>query len=664
MRRSSACTVVLVVVCLLPTISRGQGQATGAGLAIGAMDTINNLQQRLENQWWVDAKVTNMAGDPIQGATVEVQPLNSVGEFRTFSTNLQGTFRTDYWLRVNVFKEFGVTLIVTKKGYLKAQATVFLTDPINTWIVPVTLREPGEDPRLLPQAKLISALTPRLKTLGVSDGLSAAEEKDYARGVQEFLDRKRPDLALLPFTKVIRHDASCVRCQTMLALADLASSDWDGAYRNLGLAGEKMQADSKLGRAEPLLALGVMETWRHQPKDAAGYLVEALKYAPRDPLALQELGRSQLLIENWESANDSLTQALSAGAGPEARLLRAEALLGDDQAAAAGRDLTRYLDGRDVKTMPFEVRQLWIQIENRKKIEADYAKVQGKGDAAIDRYLHHAPPELKGLVPASDQKQLASILSGVGDSVAAYFHDFPNTTSLEVIHQEKLGKKQKVGETLDRKFRYLCFIPSKAWGPGFDEYRVGLTAADSSSQSLEEGYMLTSGFASASLLFHPVYQPQSLFRYLGRQKVKGRNTYVLAFAQQPGKARIYGRFKFRDHTMATYSQGVAWIDPETYEITRLRTDLLMPLSEVRLERATTEIAYGPVSFKAIGRELLLPQQVTVTVDWNGRHLQNEHQYSEFKLFNVDATEKRLGRPGPAPVGTPAASGAPNVPPTQ
>ena len=82
----------------------GQGQATGAGLAIGAMDTINNLQQRLENQWWVDAKVTNMAGDPIQGATVEVQPLNSVGEFRTFSTNLQGTFRTDYWLRVDVSK--------------------------------------------------------------------------------------------------------------------------------------------------------------------------------------------------------------------------------------------------------------------------------------------------------------------------------------------------------------------------------------------------------------------------------------------------------------------------------------------------------------------------------------------------------------------------------
>jgi hypothetical protein len=27
------------------------------------------------------------------------------------------------------------------------------------------------------------------------------------------------------------------------------------------------------------------------------------------------------------------------------------------------------------------------------------------------------------------------------------------------------------------------------------------------------------------------------------------------------------------------------------------------------------------------------------VDWNGKHLRNEHRYSEFKLFNVEATDK-------------------------
>jgi hypothetical protein len=151
--------------------------------------------------------------------------------------------------------------------------------------------------------------------------------------------------------------------------------------------------------------------------------------------------------------------------------------------------------------------------------------------------------------------------------------------------------------------------------------------------------MLTSGFASASLLFHPIYQPQAAFRYLGRQKVNGRDTHVIAFAQQPGKARFCGTFKIDGTDRTTFSQGLAWVDSESYEITRLRTDLLVPLSEVNLERETTEIALGEVHFKGIAEGFWLPQQVTVTVDWNGRHLRNEHHYSEFKLFHVEATEK-------------------------
>ena len=613
-------------------------QATAPG-TVAIMDTMNR-DRSLKNHWWVSGKVTTIEGDPIQGAAVEVEPLNAAGEFRSFSTTLQGLFQTDYWLQVDIFKEFDVTLTVSKKGFRKAQETVALTDPSQAWIIPITLRAPVEDPRLLAQADLIARLTPRLKALGASDKLSAAEEKDYARGVEEFLSRKRPDLALAPLTKVTRQDPSCVQCRAMLALAELDSSDWDGAYRNLMLAGQTMRDDTSLGRPEPLIALGVMETWRRHPSEAAGVFLEALKYAPQNPLALQELGRSQVLTQNWEAAEQSFSKALAAGAGPEARLLLAEALLGGDHTQAASTALTRYLAGREVRTMPFEVRQLWVQIENRKKLEAAYIKGQPKGEAAIDHYLRRPPPDLKGLEPAADQAPLASILSGVGKSVAEFFKDFPNTVSLEEIHQEKLGRKQKGGETLERKFRYLCATPAKAWGPGFDEFREELPGAQTSAQALEAGFMLTSGFASASLVFHPLYQAQADFRYLGRQKIDGRNTNVIAFAQEPGKARLHGAFKFRDLALPTFTQGLAWIDSATYEIVRLRTDLLAPLAEVKLERQTTEIAFAKVEFKSIGREFELPQQVTVNVDWNGKHLQNEHRYSDFRLFNVEAVEKR------------------------
>jgi hypothetical protein len=84
---------------------------------------------------------------------------------------------------------------------------------------------------------------------------------------------------------------------------------------------------------------------------------------------------------------------------------------------------------------------------------------------------------------------------------------------------------------------------------------------------------------------------------------------------------------------------LAWIDSETYQITRLRSDLLKPVQELNLQRETTEIAYGEVHFKDKAAVFWVPQQVTVTVDWSSKHLRNEHRYSDFKLFHVDANER-------------------------
>jgi len=401
--------VLLAAVCLSPAQLIAQSTGTLPSAGMSTLD-INRIMQ---NHWVLAGKVTTLRGDPIRGANVVVEPLNASGGFRNLTTDLQGGFQTEYWLNVETVKEFSVTLTVTKKGFLKAQETIDLGDPSKAWIFPVTLREPEEDPSLLSQADLISRVAPRLKKLGASEGLSTAEEKDYGRGVEEFLDRKRPDRALPHFTKVTRHDPSCLECVTMLALAQLDSGDWDGSYRNLTQVYNKILADPRVGRPEPALALGVLESWRREPRIAAGCFVEALKYAPQDPLALQELGRSQLLIQNWGAADQYLSKAIAAGAGPEVRLLRVEALLGGDQFQAASTEMTRYLDGRDVKKMPFQVRQLWLQIQDRMKVEAAYVKAKPKGDAAID-YLHRPPPDLKGLEPATDQGQLDSILNAVG----------------------------------------------------------------------------------------------------------------------------------------------------------------------------------------------------------------------------------------------------------
>jgi hypothetical protein len=481
-----------------------------------------------------------------------------------------------------------------------------------------------------------------LKSLGAADGLSAAGEKDYAHGVSEFLDRKRADHALPHFIKVTRRDPACVECFVMLGLAELEAGDWDGARRDVGEAVNKTLADRPRGRPEPLLLYGVMESWRHEPKNASGFFFEALKLAPQDTLALQEIGRAQLALENWGSAVEYLKRGMAAGAGPEVQLLLVEALLRGGEFDAASQEMTRYLNGRDVKTMPLPVRQLWAGIAEKKKIEAAYLKVKTDANQPID-YLHRTVPELNDLLPATDQTPLDSILVAVGKKVEAYFQNFPNTVSLEEIHQEKLTHKGKVEGTLDQRFQYLCLTPQQETGLGFTEYRANLAGEKGQPQGLGDGYMLTSGFASASLVFHPIYHGESTFRYLGHQKIGGRDTLVIAFAQHPEKARVYGNFKVGGTSMPTFYQGLAWVDAGSYEILRLRTDLLKPLLDVRLEKETTEIEYSENHFKTISEAFWLPREVKVSVDWNGKSLRNRHQYSDFKLFNVGATE-RIGKP--------------------
>ncbi|MGO8814407.1 MAG: tetratricopeptide repeat protein [Terriglobia bacterium] len=646
--------MILTGLCSLPTILVAQFNP-GQGSYNAGIGDVNEgyMNQRA---WVVAGKVTTLEGDPVAGVKVAVQP-TVAAEFRVLTTDQQGQFQTVYSLNAELVKEFSVFVIANKKGFLKTHALVDFGNGEKTFGIPITLRNQNPDPELLSQADFVAALAPRLRKLGPGDGLSAKSEKDYTRGVEEFLDGSRPDAALAFLAKVISRDPSCAGCRVMLGLAELDSGDWDGANRNFSQGvddvrkGAKLQAGQKInaaavqssgGRPEPALAVGVMESWRHQFDRSASFLEEALQFAPQDPLALQEIGRVELRLENWAAANTYLGKAEAAGASPEVRLLRAEALLGGGNFDGANEEMNRYLNGREVKSMPLTVRQLWARIAEKKKIEVVYVKPKTKGVQSID-YLHRPVPGLKDLVPATDQTPLDPVLTAVGKRVEEYFRNFPNTVSLEEIHQEKLSHKGKAGATLDQKFHYLCLTPTYDSGLGFTEYRANLSGEKGQPEGLSDGFMLTSGFASASLLFHPNYQAEATFKYLGRQKIDGHDTFVVAFAQRPEKARLYGLFKMGETSMPTFSQGLAWVDSASYEIIRLRTDLLKPLPEVRLDKETTEIDFGENHFKSLTEGFWLPREVKVSVDWNGKSLQNKHEYSDFKLFNVGATEK-IGNP--------------------
>ncbi len=595
---------------------------------------------RNQKEWAVAGRVMTMSGNFIRGAHVLVSPLQA-DDRRVLESGASGDFQTVYFLTELYVTDFEVWLTVKKEGFETAHELIHYADFPNPVWLPITLRTEGQDPTLLPRQELISHLVPELQSLGPSDGLLAKSEKEYAKGVREFVGKGRPDLSLDDFYDVARRNPNCAKCRTMLALAELDSGNWDGAARNAESAAQWTLKNTAGGSPEALELAGVMESWLHNPKAATYFLVDAHKLKPSDPLVLQEIGRAQFELGRFEVADTYLSKSIAAGAGPEARLLKVQALLGEGSLDKANAEMRRFLNGRKVETMPIEVRRVWAELQNGKQIRALYAE-SGKRKvrtAASFDYLHYTARQLKGLVPAKDQSRLKPILAAVGENVAALFRNFQNTISVEQIRQEQLRRNGKISASRSGKYRYLCLVPSHHSILGFTEYRQNVERGGGLPRGLDRGYMLTSGFASAALVLHPAFQSQSKFRYLGRQVVDGHETYVIAFAQEPMKARLMGAFDFGNHRALIFEQGLAWVNTRNDEIVRLRTDLLKPLPEVRLREETTQIDYHDVRFKKLARAFPLPETVVVTVHWNGKRLRNVHRYSDFKLYNVGLSEK-------------------------
>lgn len=597
------------------------------------------LEGQVFVDWQVFGRVTTLDGAPVAGALVRVDPNAGLQKVTTVETDLQGRYRTDASLDAALYPTLTVNVVARKPGYDDARETAAFKKTGQVWEIDLVLRSKKEDPEKLSEANLIARLAPRLTNPAILNSAKVSARKDYARGIEEFLTRGNAPRAVPVLAKVMKRVPQCFECGTLLALAELRSGSIESAISQLAeTVKNDEQAPPTARRPEPLLALGVIETWKDNEPQAEAFLSQALRIAPGDPLVLEELGRAFLLGQHPEAAEDYLDRAIKAGAPADARLLRARVSIEAGDVDAASEAMRGYLAGRDVRRMSESVRQIYGELQDRRQLES-YHGAQSFVDQPLPELIR-AVPELRGIEPATNQEDTSVILRRVGENVAEAFQSFPDTVSTERIQQTILRSNGKVSGSLDQKFHYLILAESHKEDLDLREFRTDLRGERAQPAGLGEGFMITSGFASADLIFHPTYQSDTNFRYLGRQMLDGRPALVMAFAQKPSTSRLFERFNSGQVSVLILVQGLAWIDPQTYHILRLRTDLLKPAREIRLNVQTTEIQFDEVRFKGVPAVFWLPSQVVVTVEWKGKSFRNVHQYSDFMLFNVKADEKR------------------------
>lgn len=643
-RRVLALSSLLLVLAVPPVMAQGLGQPGPRPISGSTLDL------RQEKVWPVFGRVLDVTGEPVSDAKVRVDVRVGLGGARLLETNFRGEFRTDYTIDASRLADLSVEVAARKEGYAPARETLKATNDGKSQEVILILRPETESSDVLSLEDLIARLLPGL---GSPEALASVPNKVrgvYQKGLEELADRKKTEESVAELKKAADRAPKCLCCRVSLGLAMADAGSLASADRELREA-EKLAPSGKAvpGRAELAVILSTFKTWQGDWKEAVGFLHQALQDEPASPLLLGEMGRALVLQKDWENADTYLAKAIRAGAPPEARLLRARALLEENDPDSAETEMKAYLGKSSPQDLPSQARMVYLQLKERLEIKS-YGRVTSVVTEPMDR-LEKALPELHGLEPAATQQELPHVLDQVGKSVAAFFRNFPDTISEEKIVLENLRGNGKVRDSGVEKYDYLMLAHPEKWGLGLTEYRNAHLGDDSKRVSLSGGFIRTAGFASMSLVFHPLYQSGSSFRLLGRQMSQGQNTYVLAYAQQPTKSQIIGRFDANGVSAPLLTQGIAWLDPGNFHIIRMRTDLLKPLPRVRLVRETADVQYAPVSFKNIPDPLWLPKTVTVTVQWKGRVFRNSHSYSDYKLFDVKAHEKQKAAAGaPAPEG--------------
>ena len=256
------------------------------------------------------------------------------------------------------------------------------------------------------------------------------------------------------------------------------------------------------------------------------------------------------------------------------------------------------------------------------------------------RQLVHLIPELHGIRPAVDQNELPMILKNTSQRVDEFFENAVDLVANEEIKQERLNgfgdmRREPVHDS------YLILRHDNGTESNFDEFRTDQYGNRLDSPGLQRGFLVTAGFALICIQFSTDYQQDTTYRYLGDERVNGRETYVVGFAERPGEAVPKIAMTGPNGTAHFLTQGIAWVDKETFHILRMRTDLLDPQPGIGLDEQTTKVGFSQVQLADVAAPLWLPRDVNVYLKI-GRYaghpfeeqFRNVHHYSDYRRYRV------------------------------
>jgi hypothetical protein len=229
------------------------------------------------------------------------------------------------------------------------------------------------------------------------------------------------------------------------------------------------------------------------------------------------------------------------------------------------------------------------------------------------------------------------LLTRTGQQVSTFLDQFSKLKCTEEVTQTKLVKKlskESIEYREQQVFDYLIMAQGSGDDLVIQESRL---LQRSSEHKKNVPLLVTNGFATLSLIFHPYYQEGFDFSPPENEIVDGRTLVKVRFRHIKGQ-RTPTVLLLRGREYPLELEGVAWIDPTTGTIVRLQSELQEDMSDVGLRIFSSEIEYSPVRFRGVAAAAWLPSTAVIELQTPKQRWKNIHRFTDYQQFSVSTDE--------------------------
>lgn len=389
----------------------------------------------------------------------------------------------------------------------------------------------------------------------------------------------------------------------------------------------------------------------HEGEDVAarGTLEEAVAADPEYWIAHKFLAAVYLKEHEFEKsrAQCEIAIAKSKGAGASVDLILAPALanLGKNEEAIS--TLNDFLRSNPQTSQADQARNLITLIKTRAATPATTVTLMTPLESTVDDTDLRL--SIKSWLPPGIDEEKPSVAQGVncptdkvitesGARVEQLVNDISKFSAIEDLVHENVDELGHAITKETRKYDYVAEISEAK--PGYLEMNEYRTQNSQAAQFPDN--MVTRGFPSLALVFHPDMRENFEFVCEGLGELQGQATWLVHFRQRDDRPNRIQDFKIAGTLYPINLKGRAWINAGTFQIARIESELVKPMPNIQLLTERQIVEYGPVQFQSKKAELWLPIKADLYMDFRKHRYYREHSFSHFMLFSTETEDKVSG----------------------